>query len=826
MFFQKEVDIENLSPNLQKKEKMNKESKMIMNKNQYIVNSPLLSSLDISSDKTPEKNNFLRQNENLNHIEIEKEKEENNEDIKVNDKNKEEISKNMENNEILSLKNISKKVYPALHFSYDCEVDNEINNIGNNKLLNNENKDIKDIDKEKLLEEINKFYKMNVGKKMKDENNKQLSDINDNDNMNNYQAFLNEKLNLMKIDLKDDDDIKIDEENHKENSLKGEQQITYEINGANITKNYSIEDCQSEKENLNPTEKILNNKNDFKNKIFYLKQENENNKEIKSEYSNNNIRDENILVPEKEERYRNNYLNSYGDENMTFEKKEKFEEKNVTNVKNITKEKNRKYIREPEEKIFENSNNAPTLNSRNYSKKIVSSKFSDSLSGNTVESMKRIDEEAKIRTMEIEKEEKKLNELEQKKIKLIEEEKEIKRKILEEIQNQERKEKERKKEKLKMKYKEQLKKKKEDEEKLKQLKQRQENELKIINELKYKKKLEEEKLILLREGKLDEQEINKYKIDYNKEVNDKKTNRNKLPFTIDKDLYNDYKKVNVKKDNDTVITNNFQNNMPMKNEIQYSNVENKYSNNLTNNFIINQKNNFNDKGIKLNECIKYPNINKGLTYDLKQEKSNVVYRDNKKLIGKNNNDKNSSKVETKKLCKLNKYYDISSKDNTKKKPKCENLNSYLKYKYMKLRKNNSNLYFERNSSKLKKDAKSRDEKMIHYDNLIKDLNHKIYNLKNPKKIKEIEETSSSNDDKIYHDNISEIEKDNKINKEKISNLIKYQGNIESFNKIEDEKSFNSLSQRIYNKKNYNYCGKNAFKNELSYYKEIYEQNNK
>ena len=59
---------------------------------------------------------------------------------------------------------------------------------------------------------------------------------------------------------------------------------------------------------------------------------------------------------------------------------------------------------------------------------------------------------------------------------------------------------------MRQKYEQSLRKKKEDEEKLRQIKIEQEKQAKEINELIYKRKLDEEKFLLLTEGKLNKQQ--------------------------------------------------------------------------------------------------------------------------------------------------------------------------------------------------------------------------------------------------------------------------------------------------------------------------------
>ena len=111
---------------------------------------------------------------------------------------------------------------------------------------------------------------------------------------------------------------------------------------------------------------------------------------------------------------------------------------------------------------------------------------------------------------------------------------------MEEIKRQEEKEKEEKIKRMKIKYIESMRKRKEDEEKLRQIKLKQEMELKAINELKNKKKLQEEKLLMLMEGKLNKQEIKNYRKSIeNEDIQENNiSNKYKLPFDLATDVNN------------------------------------------------------------------------------------------------------------------------------------------------------------------------------------------------------------------------------------------------------------------------------------------------
>ena len=173
---------------------------------------------------------------------------------------------------------------------------------------------------------------------------------------------------------------------------------------------------------------------------------------------------------------------------------------------------------------------------------------------NTLESavIRNMDEEEEIRTLELEKERQKLDELEKEKQKLILEEKERRDRIMMEIQRQEMQEIERKKL-MRQKYEEKLRKRKEDEEKLMKIKEEQQRQLREITELKNNRKYDEQKLLLLTEGKLNKKQRSDYMIGIgNKTTN---INMNKLPFKID-DVLEKSNNVLIKKMKNTNIGKN------------------------------------------------------------------------------------------------------------------------------------------------------------------------------------------------------------------------------------------------------------------------------
>ena len=214
--------------------------------------------------------------------------------------------------------------------------------------------------------------------------------------------------------------------------------------------------------------------------------------------------------------------------------------------------------------------------------------------------LKKLDEEDKSMTLRIEKEEKKLNELENEKHKLIAEEQDLSKKILEEIQRQEKqekkeKEKKERKRKMRKKYQESLQKKKENEERLRLIKQEQEKQLKQINDLIYKKQLDEKKLSMLIEGKLDKNQRQFY------------TNSLQKPkYKSSENLFqSDPKRINKIKypDSEEYLIKRMKNNYITKDPKIWNMNENKKSNEFINNDIENfinnksklRKNNFKNK---------------------------------------------------------------------------------------------------------------------------------------------------------------------------------------------------------------------------------------
>ena len=341
-----------------------------------------------------------------------------------------------------------------------------------------------------------------------------------------------------------DNTIEENEQTYEKNEEKIENNIIPEKKNDNYTNNYL--NYNDNKENntyinynkkMNNNENINNNNNDYKNinKIKYINDINNVNiynnydkKETKNIIENNinNEANKEDIIKENDINISNqNIDNNINDYNNLINNKEENINEDINNTNKII-EKQENIIDEPD-------NNNPEIN--NYNNNYIEvdnniTHINDSMNLNTLESIaiKRIEEEDEKMTMEIEQEAKRLNELEKEKLKLILEETERRQKILEEIERQEKKEKEKKKI-MRKKYEESLRKKKQDEEKLKKIKMEQERQLKEINELIYKRQIDEQKLLLLTEGKLNKQQRKNYR---NLIRSENKINQNKLPFDI------------------------------------------------------------------------------------------------------------------------------------------------------------------------------------------------------------------------------------------------------------------------------------------------------
>ena len=353
-----------------------------------------------------------------------------------------------------------------------------------------------------------------------------------------------------------------------ENDIKPSNIQTYGKNGSNIETNnmnekidnnnnfidiyYNLENREEKKEkkdydknNNNKYEKNINN-DDYKNinKINYIddiknvniyKNYEENKTKNIIENSNNTSTDNNNLE-ENEQNISSNNINNILNNNYNFGQNKGEIMNYGSNFSTIKYNENlNNIIDELDDGGGHKEQDNKTINEEN---KESTTTIQESMNFNTIESnsITKIKDEEEKRAIEIEEETKRLNELENQKIQLILEEKERRQRIIEEIEKQEKNEKEN----LiiiKKQYEERLRKKKEDEEKLKKIKIEQEKKLKEINELIYQAEIDEQKLLLLTEGKLNRRQRKNYR---NSFKNDEYNSKNKIPFDINNKEENKY----------------------------------------------------------------------------------------------------------------------------------------------------------------------------------------------------------------------------------------------------------------------------------------------
>ena len=553
--FQKEMN--------EKKEKVGGENKNKVNNGEslsykkYIINE--------KKNNNYEDVKYLKNNE-MNYLDKKNEMVINNYDKNINNRIKNGKKNNIEKKD--EKKDNKNKFY---YFSYEKNIltTNAKTDIINENIIIEENKMSKD--SQVTIEEKNQNKKPELidsigSKNIPDENLNNVNIMNDKNINLNSQNKLNNKINM-------------------NNNYNNYQKSDYINNNTNINKsinnNENITQMQTSK-NINI--EIDNKSYNYKPKNIYLQNIPEKNIDINIMNNNNksNPSMNNIIPQLAKNSSEPNFLKKHTEKSIEINKyisnnykNNENQEKNIINLK--------KSGAEPPEGL---------LISKNFDEIHNSPKLTDSLNVNTLESvtLKRIGEEEEKRTMELQQEEKKLNDLEKEKIQLIEEEKEIRQKIIEEIKRQE--EKEEKKKRLKMKYIESMRKRKEDEEKLKQIKLKQEKELKEINELKSKKRMQEEKLLLLLEGKLNKQEIRNYRKSIeNEETQDNSIiNKYKVPFHLcrDNDTNKSQSQRGINSINNEFMENNYKYPMVDENEIE----ENININNIINENIAEKQNNY------------------------------------------------------------------------------------------------------------------------------------------------------------------------------------------------------------------------------------------
>ena len=571
-------------------------------------------------------------NENLNLIQKE-----------MNDDNDNNIENNIANN-------LDEKSYQAYPIN-----DNKNNGIKEKESKKEDKDNNNDLEKRKnekkiLIKDTNNEEELEENNNINNNNSDSQKYYFSYDNSSNIHSIIQKKPKKIKYDININNDLRKNNEDSlkeaKENEIKKKIK---ELSPSDI--NMDITDRKVQILNINNGEEIISKKENISNNIITQK-DNYNNYNINDNNNNNIIinQKDNLIIEDQindknkdtsNNSINNNYFNKttiiqksrnfekyINNNNADYFKLNKDENKNLVTLtdnndnidrnKYLNKNINNNYNNENnnienliinpyknKNLLNQNQYNIYMTNYKNYAKTDNSLKITDSQNMmNTLESfaIKKIDEEEEKRTMELEQETKRLSELEFEKKKLIEEQKEIRQKILEEIERQEKKEKEKKKI-MKIKYAESMKKKKEDEERLKQIRIQQEMHLKEINELKYQKQLEEQKLLLLVEGKLNKREIKNYRKSINNEdIFLNTNNQSNNPFITVNDNIN-FNNIKEREDNKSNINNEY----TLRNNNKYYNLN---MNKLNNDYSINdntlnyRENNFNKK--KLNGIKTYP----------------------------------------------------------------------------------------------------------------------------------------------------------------------------------------------------------------------------
>ena len=414
---------------------------------------------------------------------------------------------------------------------------------------NNEIKEYKE-KKSKTIESNRRIVTQNLNEEknvnefnINDEKQKPNKNI-DSYNINSEKMKYINNINKVKIDI-DDNEI-----------------INNKIPGKNINNLKTDENKYIKENNKNIITKIIGNEDQDSNKISYITSKRSKNNE------SNKVKDYN---------YYNNLENNKNNDKANNDIiKEAYRNKNKSgDVYNLYKSNsiNSK----------DGNNNAGNLSDSNNSNSVSIESFT----------LKKLDEEDKSMILKIEKEEQKLNELENEKHKLIAEEKDLSKKILEEIIRQEKqekkeKEKQERKRKMRKKYQESLRKKKENEERLRLIKEEQEKQLKQINDLIHKKQLDEKKLSMLIEGKLDKNQRKVY-------TNSMQKPKYKSNPNFSENFKSDSKFINkiTYPDSEEILIKRMKNNYVSKDSKIWNMDENKKSNELINNDIVNFMNNKN-----------------------------------------------------------------------------------------------------------------------------------------------------------------------------------------------------------------------------------------
>ena len=424
----------------------------------------------------------------------------------------------------------------------------EQNNIKVN--LESKNNDIKEYKekKSKTIESNRRIVTHNLNEE------KNINEFNINDDKQNQNKNIDSyNINLEKMKyINNINEVKIDIDDKKTNDNK--------ILGKNINNLKVDENKYINEKNKNIITKIIGNEEQNNNKLNYI---------------NNNKKNESNTA--RNFNYYNNLENNKNNEKINNDIiKEAYRNKNKPgDVYNLHKSNS---INSKDA-----NNNAGNLSDSNNSNSVSIESFT----------LKKLDEEDKSMILKIEKEEQKLNELENEKHKLIAEEKDLSKKILEEIIRQEKqekkeKEKQERKRKMRKKYQESLRKKKENEERLRLIKEEQEKQLKQINDLIHKKQLDEKKLSMLIEGKLDKNQRKVY-------TNSMQKPKYKSNPNFSENFKPDSKFINkiTYPDSEEILIKRMKNNYVSKDSKIWNMDENKKSNELINNEIVNFMNNKN-----------------------------------------------------------------------------------------------------------------------------------------------------------------------------------------------------------------------------------------
>ena len=469
------------------------------------------------------------------------------------------ISENkLENEEIFLVKKYQKKIE-------NVDINSDMKNGKEIKLMKQEIKNINYINntqktdnEEVSLKQPNYYFSYDYSTKIKnyDNNNSEKSEMSTAINTAKYKNYPDNQNNEVKVK-----EFNIMEEaNQNENKNYKTQYITnnksdYALNQKeqNYINNLKILKSELNEENSKPNSFIqtykdiknisnnINNKKDLGQKLKYYNSTNNliinemKQREKETIRENQKITDNNDISSLLQKEYTNIKIINAPQENIIINNKNSKEKYSYINPPEYNKNQiiiNNTPKKKEIEIPYSMNNNMPMIQ--------------DQINLNTLESavIRNMDEEEEIRTLELEKERQKLAQLEKEKQKLINEEKERRDRIMKEIQRQEEQYLERKKY-MRKKYDEKMKKKREDEEKLIRIKEEQKKQLEEIYELKNNRKYDEQKLLMLTEGKFNRKQRN----DYMTGISNKTLNSNNLPFRMNIDENNTDYLMNKMKNN-------------------------------------------------------------------------------------------------------------------------------------------------------------------------------------------------------------------------------------------------------------------------------------